>query len=153
MINYIKGNVLQNSNENRVICHIVNNKGGFGKGFALQVKNKYPIVRDRYKDWYHLSFLSNDHTFKLGTIQKIDVDENLSFINMLCQDGYKNKGNTQPLVYDALELCLLQVNESYLSKQIWMPKIGIGLAGGEWSTIEEIIERCLSEREVFIYEL
>jgi hypothetical protein len=33
-----------------------------------------------------------------------------------------------------------------------MPRIGCGLAGGQWGTIEPIIAKMLEEKDVFIYD-
>lgn len=155
MINYKKGNCLQDSDEKRIILHIVNNKGGFGKGFALSVGNKYPIVSNRYKDWYRGSILKSDTNFKLGNIQSVKISSDLTIINMLCQNGYASKlGNGIPLSYHALKLCLEKVQFRNKDKiQIWMPKIGSGLAGGNWNTIEKMIESTLINTNVTVFEL
>jgi hypothetical protein len=34
-----------------------------------------------------------------------------------------------------------------------MPKIGAGLAGGDWEKIEEIINSVFDKRDIFVYEL
>lgn len=155
MIKYKKGNVLENSDVNRIICHVVNNKGGFGKGFAFELGNKYPLVKRKYKEWYGLSLLYGDAKFKLGSIQTININENLWVINMLCQDGYATRVKPCVLDYIALEICLNQVKEFNKRKgfEIWMPKIGSGYSGGEWSKIESIINKVLQDENITIYEL
>lgn len=152
---YINDDLLNSKYDNidRIICHIVNNKGGMGKGFALSLSQKYPKVKDKYKEWYAKSLLYGDAKFKLGCIQDVWIDEKLNIINMLCQNGYKSNDNKVPLDYMALEMCLIQVNDMYKDREIWMPKIGSGLAGGDFNEIEKIINRILKERDVFIFEL
>ena len=84
MIEYIKGNVLRQSDTNRIITHVTNTKGGFGKGFALELANRYPKVRTKYKELYAMSLLYGDAKFKLGVNQLVFIDENLSICNMIC---------------------------------------------------------------------
>ena len=54
------------------------------------------------------------------------------------------KGKTPPVRYEAIEKCLATVDDKAkeLSASIHMPRIGCGLAGGNWDAIEPLIERC-----------
>lgn len=153
MIIYKNGDVLQNSSVSRIICHVVNNKGGFGKGFAASLAKKYPVVKNKYKEWYGMSLLYGDNKFKLGSLKEVVINDNLTIINMLCQDGYASRLHPTVIDYLALEMCLEQIKLVKPKFEIWMPKIGSGLAGGDWNKIEEIIERVLIDRKVIIYEL
>jgi O-acetyl-ADP-ribose deacetylase (regulator of RNase III) len=83
---------------------------------------------------------------------------------MIAQEGYgkANRGRHQgsepntrpPIRYDALEKCLHEVRSGVGDKgaSIHMPKIGTGLAQGDWSVIEPIIQRTLEDLLVFVYE-
>lgn len=155
MIKFKLGNVLQESDQKRIIIHVVSNKGGFGKGFASSVAKKYPQVKKIYKEWYNRPMESAKPPFKLGSNQYINIDENLTFINMLAQNGYKSKSNPVPLDYDMLGLCLLKVRQytKGFEGEIWMPDlIGCGLAGDNREKVLELIEEVLNGREVVIYK-
>jgi len=55
MISYIKGDATKPekiNNENRVIAHISNNKGGWGRGFVLSLSSRWPEPERRYREWY-----------------------------------------------------------------------------------------------------
>lgn len=150
---YIKGNILQDSSQNRIIAHVCNNAGGFGAGFALAISKKYPEVKQKYKKWYESS-KTNPHHFHLGNIQAVRINESLTIVNMLAQDGYKSDMNPVPLNYNALHLCLKQLRAFNKDKiPIWMPKIGSGLGGADWLKIEQMIEKILINEEVIIFEL
>jgi O-acetyl-ADP-ribose deacetylase (regulator of RNase III) len=155
-IEYRKGDVLQESKQKRIIAHLVNNRGGFGKGFALSIANKYPNVKNRYKIWYRKSILDSETNFILGNIQTIKINDNLYIANLLAQDGYKTKANPVAIRYFALEESLEHLNNfvDSLNEQIeiWMPKIGTGLAGGDWNIIENIIEEKLKNKKVIVFE-
>lgn len=153
-IQFIKGNVLQKSDTNRIIAHIVNNKGGFGAGFALAICKKYPLVRDKYKEWYGMSLLLGNAKFQLGDIQKVRIDDNLSIVNMLAQNGYMSSNNPVPLDYEALEKCLDKLSVIEKDAEIWMPDlIGCGLGGGNREIVLGLIEQQLKNREVKIFKL
>lgn len=152
MIEFLKGDCLQNSDTKRVIAHIVNNKGGFGAGFALAVSKRYPIVKERYKKWYHIGEYKSSK-FNLGDIQVIQIDDHLTFVSMLAQNGYTSKRNPVPLNYETLEKCLMKLNRVESTAEIWMPKIGSGLAGGDWKEIEEMLNYFLKDRVVKVFEL
>lgn len=168
-IQFLNGDVLQDSDEKRVIVHVVNNKGGFGRGIAKSIAEKYPQIRQQYKNWYNNfrefagatgggSGLRIERTkiFKLGNIQIVEVDENLSIINMLTQNGYMSEKNHVPIKYEALKECLYRVYD-YVDDNpcsIWMPHlIGCGLAGGDRDKVLEIIDLTIGQKEVKIFKL
>jgi O-acetyl-ADP-ribose deacetylase (regulator of RNase III) len=49
-------------------------------------------------------------------------------------------GAIAPFDYEAFTLCMRKINSVFGGKHIGLPKIGAGLAGGDWSRIEKIIE-------------
>jgi O-acetyl-ADP-ribose deacetylase (regulator of RNase III) len=44
-----------------------------------------------------------------------------------------------PFDYEAFTICMRKINNIFTGKHIGMPKIGAGLAGGNWNRIEHII--------------
>lgn len=51
---------------NRIIAHICNNLGGWGKGFVLAISERWPQPEAEYRRW-HRSRADND--FALGAVQ------------------------------------------------------------------------------------
>lgn len=149
MINYIIGDATNPiGNDTRIIVHICNDIGAWGAGFVIPIGNKYPIVKEVYKN---IIINSRD----LGNIQMIKVEENIYVANMIAQKGTKQINNQIPLRYDSLRLCLKKVVQSIPSNSsIHMPRIGCGLAGGKWSEIKKIIMETIPNNiEVFVYDL
>ena len=68
-------------------------------------------------------------------------------INSYTQYRY---GKGLHLDYEALTLCLRKINHIFKGKHIGLPKIGCGLAGGNWNIVSDIIERELKDMEVTI---
>lgn len=52
--------------------------------------------------------------------------------------------------YDAFTLCLKKINYIFRGKNIGLPKIGTGLAGGNWDVIKEIIQLELKDCNVTV---
>jgi O-acetyl-ADP-ribose deacetylase (regulator of RNase III) len=52
--------------------------------------------------------------------------------------------------YDAITMVMKKINHAYNGKRIGLPKIGAGLAGGDWNIIRDIIEEQLKNCEVTI---
>ncbi len=64
---------------------------------------------------------------------------------MVAQHRLQAQNGVPPIRYEALKECLekVAVKASELSATLHMPRIGCGLAGGEWSQIEPIITETL----------
>lgn len=60
-------------------------------------------------------------------------------------DGVKN-----PLDYEALTLCMRKINHTFKGKVVGLPKIGAGLAGGNWQLIKKIIKAELKDCDVIV---
>lgn len=142
-----------------LIPHVCNNVNGFGAGFAADVADRYPLVKQNF----HL--LGKDA--KLGYVQFITVKEDknykykLIFANMIAQRGIFNQiKNPRPLNYPSLMKCMEKVSSyaDYLSSstegskvEIHAPKFGSGLAGGNWNFITDLIEDIWTNQQVFVY--
>lgn len=82
-----------------------------------------------------------------------DLGLPLIVVNAYTQFNYgKNHtdGVSKPLDYEALTLCLRKMNKIFKGKHIGLPKIGCGLAGGDWNIVKEIIKKELIDCNVTI---
>lgn len=145
-IKYIKGDATAPEVEgNKIIAHICNDIGGWGRGFVLAISNKWKAPEREYRKWA----ASNDN-FELGKIQVLKCDEELYVANMIGQEGIRKKGNKPPIRYEAVRSSLnaLANQASELNASIHMPRIGCGLAGGKWKEIEPIIQKELIDQRI-----
>ncbi|MFI9202210.1 macro domain-containing protein [Streptomyces sp. NPDC053048] len=133
----------------KVIAHICNDLGGWGKGFVLAISRRWPGPEREYRRW-HRERAGND--FALGAVQVVEVRPDIRVANMVAQRGMKTGSGGPPIRYDALERCLHAVAEHALEHgaSVHMPRIGCGLAGGKWERIEPIISRTLSARDIAV---
>jgi O-acetyl-ADP-ribose deacetylase (regulator of RNase III) len=148
MIQYQTGDVCEalRKGEIDVLIHGCNAQGVMGSGIAKQIKEQFPLAYTIYKRQerhYGLS-LSNFSTAK--------IEDNKFIVNLITQDQYLPRGVCH-LDYDALELGLKEIDKLFHCGKIGMPKIGAGLAGGDWEKIEGIINEVFKERTIYVYEL
>jgi O-acetyl-ADP-ribose deacetylase (regulator of RNase III) len=144
---------------NKIVCHICNDIGGWGKGFVLAISKHWPQPEANYRQW-HRERKTND--FALGALQLVKVEADIWVANMIAQHETARKGVVSrdalpPIRYKAVEVALakLALEAKRLKASIHMPRIGCGLAGGTWDKIEPIIHRtlCMNEIEVTVYDL
>lgn len=77
-------------------------------------------------------------------------DKALQVINCYTQHTYgKSPKGANPLDYDALRLCLRKIAHTFHG-HIGLPKIGCGLAGGDWDIVKKIIIEELKGHKVTI---
>lgn len=130
-----------------VIAHVCNNLGLMGKGFAKQVAETFPEVAERFK--------RAKPAFQ-STLILPSRSPSIYISNMVCMNGLFHRiNNPAPLCNDSLKECLRQtkVYAKDLGAQVHMPRIGSGLARGDWNTIRGIIEDVFGESEVFVWDI
>ncbi|MEV6929135.1 Appr-1-p processing protein [Dactylosporangium sp. NPDC051485] len=131
----------------KIIAHVCNDLGGWGKGFVLAISRRWPEPERAYRRW-HRERAGND--FGLGAVQLVQVRPDTWVANMVAQHGMRTGSNGPPIRYDAVATALaaLAGHAAELSASVHMPRIGCGLAGGRWERIEPLVTAALCERDV-----
>ena len=131
----------------KIIAHVCNDLGGWGKGFVLAVSKRWPEPERAYREW-HRGRAGND--FGLGAVQLVQVKGDTWVANMVGQRGTRTGSNGPPVRYDAIERCLVALTEhaKRLGASVHMPRIGCGLAGGRWERVEPLIAETLLAQDV-----
>ncbi|WP_103535300.1 macro domain-containing protein [Streptomyces sp. SM11] len=126
----------------KLIVHVCNDLGGWGKGFVLALSRRWPEPEAAYRRW-HRERAGND--IALGAAQFVRVEPCLWVANMVGQRGMRTGSKGVPVRYEAIDAALgtVAVRAGELGASVHMPRIGCGLAGGKWSRIEPLIERRL----------
>ena len=134
----------------KIIAHICNDIGAWGKGFVMAVSKRWPGPEQAYREWHHGT---DPNDFELGAVQLVQVAPDLWVANMIGQHGIRRSKGVPPIRYDAVECCLghLAKEALTLSASVHIPRIGCGLAGGSWDRIEPIITRQLCQKGVAVY--
>lgn len=144
-----------------VIAHGCNCQCVMGAGIAPQMAkafgvDEYPMESPDYKGSIN----------KLGTIEfekqwfPLPTTTGVNFggfslfvVNAYTQFNYGRNhadGDKKPVDYDAITMVMKKMNHIFKGKHIGLPKIGAGLAGGDWRIISGIIERELKDCDVTI---
>jgi O-acetyl-ADP-ribose deacetylase (regulator of RNase III) len=140
---YQKGNILDVTHG--VICHQVNCMGVMGAGLAKQIKEKYPQVYKRYRQAYY------EGELQLGHVVFADTGNGVLVANICGQWDYGKNVAQVYTSYDALRTGIQRVH--ILSTKLGIPAyvphgIGCGLAGGDWSKVNPILQVNLPEGTV-----
>ncbi|MFD0268677.1 macro domain-containing protein [Streptomyces sp. NPDC127106] len=133
----------------KIIAHVCNDIGGWGKGFVLALSKRWPEPEADFRAW-HRGRAKND--FGLGAVRLVRVKDDTWVANMVGQRGIRTGSAGVPIRYDALERCLVALADHAveLGASVHMPRIGCGLAGGKWSRVEPMVVQALSARGVAV---
>jgi len=149
-ITYVVGDAMEphvNDSYGCMIVHICNDVKRWGKGFVLGLWKKWPNLRKAYMGLPQ---------YTLGTVQTVEVEPGIIVGNMIAQHGINRSGEkTVRVSYDHLRECLREVRGYAMDKRlsVHMPRIGTGLGGGDWLTVEKIVVDELHGLRVFVYDL
>ena len=146
-IQYIKGDATSpEGSEKKIIVHICNDIGGWGKGFVMAISKRWKEPEKQYREWF-----KSKNDFELGKVQFVQVEENLWVANLIGQHKInKDENGEAPIRYNAIEEGLEAVSDFAKTNNasVHMPRIGCGLAGGKWEMIEPIILKTLSDQDI-----
>ena len=149
-INYVRGDATVPSVKGvKVIAHVCNDSGGWGKGFVLALSRRWPEPEKAYRSW-HRDRAANG--FGLGAIQLVQVERHVWVANMIGQRGIRTGSKGVPVRYEAIDtaLGLLADRAAELGASVHMPRIGCGLAGGKWSRVEPLVTERLARRGIAV---
>lgn len=158
MIHYLTGDATQPIaiQGNRFIVQIVNDELKWGRGFVNAVEKAYPGSRERY--------LRNTDA-ELGDFMHHMIgkeEDKLWLANLYGQQGIYRRGREDaPIRYHELNRSLDRLHMAVESTRkltgegcsLHMPRIGTGLAGGEWFRIKRLLETFPERTPIFVYDL
>jgi O-acetyl-ADP-ribose deacetylase (regulator of RNase III) len=131
-----------------IICHVCNDEGEWGAGFTRALSAKWPEPEASYRGMAHSVGL------RLGFLQRVKVDPATWVFNLVAQRGV---GMGQARVdLAALKELLASTARSarLLGASVHMPRIGSGLADGDWSEIGPLVDKLVASRApAFVYTL
>lgn len=143
MIEYKAGNLL--TADVNIIVHGCNCKLSMGAGIAKQIKKMFPEAHTA-----DLETMWGDKS-KLGTYTKAET-KSKTIVNAYTQFNYTK--DEIDVDYDALIRVFTKIKEDFPHYlKIGMPRIGCGLAGGDWNKVEFILDRIFDDRIIEIYDL
>jgi len=168
-MNFIEGNLL--SVKRGILCQQVNCRGVMGAGLAKQIRAKWPNVFDSYQldhalgnlnlGFVNWAYVGDEVVIQGGKAMLATTGWPLTRLvvaNLCGQYLYKPRGINHTN-YDSLAKCLREVEASRIALEattgekypIFIPHgIGCGLAGGDWTTVLDIIKRMIPAATIMI---
>jgi O-acetyl-ADP-ribose deacetylase (regulator of RNase III) len=136
----------------KVIVHVCNDLGKWGKGFVLAISRRWKEPERVYK----ASFVATPPP-ALGDVQFVPVEPSIIVANLIGQHGVAMRSSkTPPVRYDAIRdgLARIAAQARSLGATVHMPRIGCGLAGGDWTRVEPVIAEtlCAADVDVTVYD-
>jgi O-acetyl-ADP-ribose deacetylase (regulator of RNase III) len=132
---------------NRIIVHICNDHGSWAAGFVMAVSRRWIEPEACYR-LYAKSF--KGEPMEMGAVQLVQVEDCLWVANVIGQTkaSTSRDGRYVPPIRECMvRIGLHRIYKKAMKLQatIHMPRIGTGLAGGNWDDIEPIIDEELAD--------
>lgn len=143
-IEYIKSNLLLTDVKH--IVHGCNSRGVMGSGVAKAIRDWYKLAYQDYEDVY------NSNGLALGDIVVSVQPDGKTIHNAITQQDYGRDSSRVYVSYWAIAEAFRKINQWGI-KEIALPKIGAGLANGDWNVISAIIENTLTDTKPYVYIL
>lgn len=139
-IEYVAGDLLSSSES--VIAHGCNAQGVMKSGVAKAIREAYPQAYADYHRTYRLAWqdgVSKAPFFlALGDVIVTKVSDR-TILNIISQKYYGRDSSVRYVSYDAIAQSMERINGLGYTR-VAFPKIGAGLANGNWDVIASIIE-------------
>jgi len=120
------------------IMHQVNCRGAMGRGIARAFRDNYPQIFEQYRRTCAVV----DKSKLLGKFEIVKLRDDLFGINSYSQldfGTHQKQTNEDLLIRNIRKLAILSKNSGL---QAYVPyRIGCALGGGNWSLIEEELEK------------
>lgn len=140
-MNVIRGDLIQLAREGvfDVVVHGCNCQCVMGAGIAKAIRAAFPAA------WQADQATRKGDRSKLGTFSFAAIRtgaHSVMIVNAYTQFHWRGR---PPLVdYDALAAAFAGIRTRFPGLRIGYPRIGAGLAGGDWQTIAAILDRVLA---------
>jgi O-acetyl-ADP-ribose deacetylase (regulator of RNase III) len=149
-VKIVRGDLLEMASTGRfdVIVHGCNCQCRMGRGIAAAIRERFPEAYDA-----DLATAKGDVS-KLGTLsQALVTRENMRFtvVNAYTQRHWAGSGVLAD--YDAIRRVFRAMRSQFHGQRIGYPRIGAGLAGGDWVAIAAIIDEELAGEDHTLVEL
>jgi O-acetyl-ADP-ribose deacetylase (regulator of RNase III) len=164
--NEIDGDLIVLAKEGKfdVIGHGCNCLSTMGAGIAPQMARAFGCDKFEMEAWgptieklgnvdFQTFVLGENAMWNLSNGNNKLNEPELTVCNLYTQYSYGRNhkdGVSKPIDYEALTLCMRKMNVLFKGKHIGLPRIGAGLAGGDWNRIKTIIQDELIDCKVTI---
>ena len=148
------GNILEpRGGGPKLLCQLVNDRATkWGGGVARQMATRFPDAEKAFTQ----AFLEIPREQRLGSVLFTRATDDIMIASMIAQQGF-GRSLFPRIRYAALSECLVELTSRALEirESVHMPRIGTGASGGDWPTIEEMVDDTLVRAGILvtIYDL
>lgn len=159
IINTVQGNLIElattDTGRYKAIAHGCNCFCTMGSGIAKTIRERFPMAYTEDCDF--MAYMPKEAKLgKFSTYYSRKFD--LTIFNLYTQFDFGT--HKQQVIYEAVEKCFVGLNRSFSPyvtnnpKQfdLGIPKIGAGLAGGDWDIIADIINKVTPKLKIELVE-
>lgn len=156
IVKYIKDDIIDlmkesaKNNYMSFFAHGCNCFQAMNSGIARQLKLEFPMI-EKADDEFHNKFNHEDVYYRkniLGKARPVRVDATTVLLNLYTQFMPGND-----LRIDALTSAFKEADEIINGRGVlYIPKIGAGIAGGDWEEIKHIIDATTLKTMVVVVE-
>lgn len=157
MIHYLIGDATDPQGPGpKMIAHVCNDIGAWGAGFTHALSKRWLAPEQIYRQTFEKKVRPTRGEIQVVPLSVQPPSSRMYAANLICQDGVGT--DRVRIDYDALEVCLHDLNKwmcAYYEQtpmSLHIPRIGCGLAGGDWEEIKRTIKRTM-DPEVYVYDL
>ncbi|MEM6927397.1 MAG: macro domain-containing protein, partial [Myxococcota bacterium] len=145
----VRGDLLALAQQGRfdVIVHGCNCQVAMGAGIAKSIRDRFPEA------WEADRATAKGDPAKLGTVSVAEVARDgttFTVVNAYTQDQWRGRG--RKVEYGAVRAAMMEVRNRFSGRRIGYPRIGAGLAGGDWGVIARIVDDVLEGEDHTLVE-
>lgn len=152
MLKVIKGDLVELALNGKfdVIIHGCNCQHVMGAGIAAQIKKVFPNAYKADLETPKGPYKLGDYSLSIGDIHD---SLNVIIVNAYTQNEFGR--NKRHFDYQALRRVLIKISDDFESDRykFGIPRIGCGLAGGDWAKAEDIILDIMGDRDITVVTL
>jgi len=146
----VQGDLIQMALDGKfdVMIHGCNCQCAMGKGIAKSIKETFPAAYEA-----DCNLTEKGDRGKLGSFSHVTIPLDNGTVTVV--NGYTQfhwKGPEGKADYEAIRNVMRGVKEKFAGQRIGYPKIGAGLAGGDWEVISAIIDEELAGEDHTLVE-
>jgi O-acetyl-ADP-ribose deacetylase (regulator of RNase III) len=144
----MQGNVLDIPHG--IIVHGCNAQGKMKSGIAKEIRARFPGAYDVYMDDYNRFIEAGVKEVRLGNCTAFEVSPTKWIVNGVTQRFYGRDKSIVYVDYKAIQevfdtIVMFAPKELLRAHGLHFPKIGCGLANGDWAIVSKIIDDCVPD--------
>ena len=157
IVNYVKGNLVKMmiqavqhddmAGRKVFFTHGCNCHAAMGSGIAPQIAAAFPQVEEQDRLFHNLMSRRNEGINMLGESRPVSLSRNVTVFNSYTQ-FYPGKDFRPHALFKAFKA----INTMIAGHTLIIPRIGAGVAGGDWEEISKLIDKATPDVKITVID-